>query len=97
SIAYYDKGLEILMATLGERDPPSQRPAATDAMRLPDVVLVLFVTWISGRPPVKHTECQDIALNNYLEGQLCPGFSLVFLRLSHKTKLSLALTFFQIS
>lgn len=27
SIAYYSKGLEILMATLGEHDPPSQRPA----------------------------------------------------------------------
>ena len=27
---------------------------ATDAMRLPDVVLVLFVTWISGRPPWVH-------------------------------------------
>jgi hypothetical protein len=27
SIAYYDKSLEILMATVRERDPPSQRPA----------------------------------------------------------------------
>lgn len=32
SIAYYDKGLEILMATLGERDPPSQRPAGAGAI-----------------------------------------------------------------
>uniref|UniRef100_A0A804PXG4 Uncharacterized protein n=1 Tax=Zea mays TaxID=4577 RepID=A0A804PXG4_MAIZE len=32
SIAYYDKGLEILMATLGERDPPSQRPAEAEML-----------------------------------------------------------------